>query len=131
MEEKLSRREREIMDIVLADGEVTVEEVRAQLSDPPSYSTARAILSRLEAKGCVRHKEQGLRYLYYASISRKKAQDSAVKRLVRVFYDGSLAKAVAGLVSGSGEKLSEDELRDIEKAIVDARKASAKRKRKP
>ena len=61
MEEKLSRREREIMDIILASGEATAEDVRRQLIDPPSYSTARAMLSRLEAKGYVQHKEQGLR----------------------------------------------------------------------
>ena len=130
MEFKLSRREREIMDIVLANGEVTVEEVRSQLIDPPSYSTARAMLSRLEAKGCVQHKEHGLRYIYSASISRREARASAAKRLVKVFYGGSLAKAVAGLVSAGGERLSEDELQEIEKAIANARHASAKRKRK-
>ena len=130
MDEKLTRREREIMDIVLAGGEVTVEEVRRQLIDPPSYSTARAMLSRLEAKGYVQHKEQGLRYLYHATISKSKARDSAAKRLVKVFYEGSLGKAVAGLVSNSGEKLSEDELQDIERAIAEARRASSKRKRK-
>ena len=130
MDEKLSRREREIMDIILASGEVTVEEVRRQLSDPPSYSTARAMLNRLEAKGHVAHKEQGPRYVYFATVSRSKARDSAAKRLVKVFYDGSLAKAVAGLVNTSGEALSEEELQDIEEAIADARRAATKRKRR-
>ena len=119
MEKKLSRREREIMDIVLAGGGVTVEDVRSRLSDPPSYSTARAMLVRLEAKGFVRHKEQGPRYVYFATISRKKARASAVKRLVEVFYSGSLAKAVAGLVEE--ENLSEKDLQNIEKAIAEAK----------
>ena len=89
-----------------------------------------SMLSRLEAKGYVRHKEQGLRYVYYAAISRKEALESAAQRLVKVFYEGSLAKAVAGLVNTAGEKFSEDELQAIEKAIADARHASAKRKQK-
>lgn len=132
MEQELTRREREIMDIVLARGEVAVEEVRRALTDPPSYSTARAMLNRLEAKGYIGHKEKGLRYVYHATISRTQARQSAAKRLVKVFYDGSLAKAVAGLVDTAGGQLSEDELEVIEQAIAEARRTSAKaRKRKP
>lgn len=130
MDEKLSRREREIMDIILASGDVTAEEVRQQLTDPPSYSTARAMLSRLETKGFVRHKEQGLRYVYFASISRREARRSAAKRFVRVFYEGSLAKAVTGLVASSGGKLSDDDLKEIEEAIAAARPGTRKRRKK-
>ena len=85
------------------------------------------MLSRLEAKGLIRHVEQGPRYVYRANISRRRARESAAKRLIRVFYEGSLAKAVAGLVSSSGESLSEEELREIEIAISEARRASAKK----
>jgi predicted transcriptional regulator len=130
MNEKLSRREREIMDIILANGEVTAEEVRQQLTDPPSYSTARAMLSRLEAKGYIRHKEKGMRYVYSAAISRSAARESAAKRLVKVFYEGSLAKAVTGLVTSTGEKLSDEELKEIEDAIAAARPKTKKRRRK-
>ena len=126
VDEKLTRREREIMDIVLQAGEVTVEDVRRRLSDPPSYSTARAMLSRLEAKGYVRHREQGPRYIYRAAISRRKARETAARRLVDVFYKGSLAKAVVGLVEG--ERLSDDDLREIEGAIADARRSTKKPK---
>jgi predicted transcriptional regulator len=124
IDERLSRREREVMDIVLAGGEVTAEDVRSRLTNPPSYSTARAILSRLEAKGFVRHHEKGMRYVYRANISRAQARDSAAKRLVRVFYEGSLAKAVAGLVGTGGEKLTDEELDMIEQAIAEARRSS-------
>ncbi len=124
MKQKLSRREREILDILLAEGEASAEEVRVQLSDPPAYSTARALLSRLEAKGLVKHREKGLKYVYSAVISAAKERRSAVDRLVKVFYDGSLGKAVTGLVDS--RKLSEEELDAVEEAIAKARKSRKK-----
>lgn len=125
MEEKLSRREREIIDILLAEGEASAEDVRVRLTDPPAYSTARALLSRLEAKGLVKHREKGLKYVYSAVISTAKARRSAVDRLVKVFYEGSLAKAVTGLVDP--RKLSDEELDAIEDAIAEARKSRSKK----
>lgn len=130
MQEKLTRREREIMDILLMLGEASAEDVRSQLSSPPSYSTARAMLSRLEGKGFVRHKEKGLRYMYSPVVSRARARRSAIDRLVRVFYEGSLAKAVTGLVDASATELSNDELKAIEDAIAAARRGARKRGRK-
>jgi predicted transcriptional regulator len=88
--EKLTRREREIMDALFAqpDG-ASAEDVRARLSDPPSYSAVRTMLVRLEDKGYVRHREEGLRYVYVPTASRAKAQRSALQQIVRVFFGGS------------------------------------------
>jgi BlaI family transcriptional regulator, penicillinase repressor len=114
---QLSRRERQIMDILLELGEATAEEVRRRLPDPPSYSAARALLSKLEAKGHVRHAERDLRYVYRPAISRDQARQSAVARLVKVFFGGSLADAVSGLVGMSDGELSAEEIRRIRAAI--------------
>jgi len=97
--EKLTRREREIMDAIFAFGDnASVEDVRARLSDPPSYSAVRAMLVKLEAKGFVRHREEGLRYVYSPTKSRVAAQRSALHKLVRVFFGGSLSRAAAAML---------------------------------
>ena len=84
--DKLSRREREIMDVLFALGDkATADAIRARLSDPPGYSAVRAMLARLEAKGFIRHRAEGLRYVYTPTISRTTAQRKAVSQLVRVF----------------------------------------------
>ncbi len=119
---QLSRRERQIMDILLELGEATAEEVRSRLPDPPSYSAARALLAKLETKGHVRHVERDLRYVYRPAISRESARRSAVARLVNVFFAGSLSEAVTGLVRLSGDELTDDELERIEAAIREAKK---------
>jgi len=129
MGDKLTRREREIMDVLLTVGEASVEEVRARLADPPSYSTVRTILARLEAKREVRHKEKGLRYVYSPVVTRAQARKTAIHRLVDVFYDGSLADAVTGLIGSSDERLSEEELAEIERAVAAARQTERKGRR--
>jgi BlaI family penicillinase repressor len=97
--EKLSRREREIMDTLFALGnESSAEEIRARLSDPPGYSAVRAMLARLEAKGYVRHREAGLRYVYAPTKSRASAQRNALSELVRVFFSGSPRETAAALL---------------------------------
>jgi predicted transcriptional regulator len=118
---KLSRREREIMDILYELREATAQEVRERLPDPPSNSAARALLARLEKKGMITHLERNLRYVYLPATSRVKAQESALSRMVRVFYDGSLANAVTGMVEHSRDKLSDAELAELEHAIRSAR----------
>lgn len=123
---KLSRREREIMDILFEMHEATAQEVRSRLSDPPSNSAARALLARLEKKGAITHLAKDLSYVYVPAISREAAQESALSRMVRVFYDGSLANAVTGMVEHSGDKLSDDELAELESAIRDARSRKLK-----
>lgn len=124
---QLSRRERQIMDILLELGEAPAEEVRTRLPDPPSYSAARAMLRKLEEKGMIRHREQDLRYVYSPAISREEARESAITRLVRVFFDGSAARAVNALVDRSASELSDEELDRLARAIEDARARRAGR----
>ncbi len=118
---KLSRREREIMDILLEAREATAQQVRQRLSDPPSNSAARALLARLEKKGAIRHIERDLKYVYVPVVNVEKARESALARLVRVFFDGSIASAVTGLVEQSSTELSEAELTELEATIRRAR----------
>ena len=123
LEYKLSRRERQIMDVVLELGEASADQVRKRLPEPPSYSAVRAMLSKLEDKGFVRHTERDLRYVYAPAVKKGEARDSAMSRLVRVFFQGSLAQAVLGLVE-SGDDLSDEELDRIAAAIAEARSRS-------
>lgn len=118
---QLSRRERQIMDILLELGEAPAEDVRSRLPDPPSYSAARAMLRKLEDKGMIRHREENLRYVYAPAISREEARESALSRLVRVFFDGSMAQAVNALVDRSASELSQDELDRLARTIDEAR----------
>lgn len=119
---QLSRRERQIMDILLELGEATAEDVRSRLPDPPSYSAARTLLRKLEDKEMISHRAQDLRYVYTPEISREDARESAVARLVRVFFDGSVAQAVNALVDRSASELDDDEFERLASRIVEARK---------
>ena len=121
---QLSRRERQIMDIIYARGEATGAEVSAAMPDPPSYSAVRTLLRILEEKGHLQHREDGPRYVYLPVESRENASRSALRRVVETFFEGSLGNAVAALVDGGG-KLSEEEFKRIKKIIKAAR---AKRK---
>ncbi|MGQ0735556.1 MAG: BlaI/MecI/CopY family transcriptional regulator [Acidobacteriota bacterium] len=107
--EKLSRREREIMDVLLALGDkASADQIRERLSDPPSYSAVRAMLVKLEAKGFIRHRAEGLRYVYSPTTSRAAAQRKAVTQLVRVFFRGSPGDTAAALLKQ--EAWSDEEL---------------------
>jgi BlaI family transcriptional regulator, penicillinase repressor len=122
-EEKLPRREREVLDAVFALGDgASVEDVRSRLSDPPSYSAVRAMLARLEAKGHVRHRAEGLRYVYAATRPRTSTQRTALQNLVRVFFGGSPGDAAAALLKQ--EKWSEEELEALSAEIKKARKGA-------
>ena len=119
--EKLTRREREIMDVLFALGDgASVEDVRARLTDPPSYSAVRAMLVKLEAKGFVRHREEGLRYVYAPTKSRASAQRSALHKLVRVFFGGSPRQTVTALLKQ--ENWTDDELDALRAEIEAVRK---------
>ena len=97
--EKLSRREREIMNALHSLGDrATAEEIRQRLSDPPSYSAARAMLVKLERKGFVRHREEGLRYVYVPTASRGVAQRKALRQMVNVFFGGSPGQTATALL---------------------------------
>ena len=123
--EKLTRREREIMDVLFALGDrASVEDVRERLSDPPSYSAVRAMLVKLEAKGYVRHHEEGLRYVYVPTKSRLAAQRNALQKLVSVFFGGSPSRTVTALLKQ--EMWNDEELdalrAEIERVRKDRRK---------
>lgn len=119
----LTRRERQIMDIVYRLGRATAAEVQDNLPDPPSYSAVRALLRVLEDKGHLRHEEEGPRYVYWPTLPRKKARKSAMKRLVRTFFDDSAEEAVAALLSMSASELSDEDLARLEELIGEARRA--------
>jgi len=121
----LTRRERQIMDILFRRGRATAAEVMADLPGEPSYSTVRTQLRVLEEKGHVRHDEEGLRYIYSAVVRRHAARKSALKHLVDTFFDGSAEKAVAALLGGEAAKVSNEELDRIADLIAKARKGGA------
>ena len=120
----LSRRERQIMDIIYARGEAAAAEVHEALPDAPSYSAVRTLLRILEEKGHLKHREDGPRYVFMPTEPRAKASRSALKRVVQTFFDGSLASAVAALVDGEGGKVSAEELQRIEAIIQTAKDKS-------
>ena len=119
---QLSRRERQIMDVIYKRGRATASEVQQDLPEKPNYSTVRAQLRVLEEKGFLRHEEQGLRYVFSPVIAREKARDSALKRLIDTFFEGSAEQVVAALLDGTAGKLSERELDRLSSMIEKARK---------
>src|SRR3954462_2177794 len=119
---QLIRRERQIMDVIYRRGHATAAEVLQDLPDPPSYSAVRAMLRVLEEKGHLRHEQQGPRYVFLPTVPREKARRSALKQLVRTFFDGSTEQTVAALLDLSASKLSDDELERLSLLIDQARK---------
>jgi predicted transcriptional regulator len=118
--EQLSRRERQIMDVIYARGQATAAEVAAALPDPPSYSAVRALLRILEQKGHLRHQEEGPRYVFLPTVSRDRARRSALRNLVRTFFDGSPAQAAAALIDQA--ELTDDDMARLAELIDKARK---------
>ena len=119
----LSRRERQIMDVLFTRGKASAAEVQQALPDPPSYSAVRALLRILEEKGHVRHEEEGPRYVFAPRLDKEKAQQSAVRHLVQTFFDGSPEQAMAALLDT--RTLSDDELGRMARLIDHARKEGA------
>ena len=117
----LSRRERQIMDVIYQRGRATAAEVMGQLTDPPSYSAVRALLRVLEEKGHLRHAQEGQRYVYMPTVAREKARRSALKRMLQIFFDNSTEKAVAALIDLSEARLSNAELERLELLIRQAK----------
>jgi BlaI family transcriptional regulator, penicillinase repressor len=118
----LTKRERQIMDALYKLGRATAAEIRTRLDGAPADSTVRTQLRVLEAKGHVRHEEQGLRYVYTPTVPRHSARRSALRHLVDTFFDGSAAKAVAALVGGEASRVSDEDLDRIARVIEDARR---------
>ena len=119
---ELTRRERQIMDILYRQGRASAQEVLEQLADPPSYSAVRALLRLLEERGHVRHVQDGQKYVYLPSVGRSDARRSALAHVVRTFFDGSVEAAVAALVDSPRAKLSKDELDRLSQLIDKAKK---------
>jgi predicted transcriptional regulator len=118
----LSRRERQVMDVVYRLGRATAAEVREALPEPPSYSAVRALLRILEEKGHLRHEQDGPRYVFLPTVPRDKARRSALRRLVQTFFEGSTAQAVAALLGEPGANLSDEDLDRLSRLIDQARK---------
>ena len=122
----LSRRERQIMDVLYQKSRATAAEVLESMPDPPSYSAVRALLRILEQKGHVRHEESEGKYVFMPVVSRDKAKRSAIRHVLQTFFDGSPHDAVAALIDASSSKLSESELDRLQELIVKARKGGKK-----
>jgi predicted transcriptional regulator len=118
----LSRRERQIMDVIYQLGEAAATEVMERLPDPPSYSAVRAMLRLLEEKGHLQHQQDGPRYVYKPTLAHEKARRSALKHLVETFFEGSTEQAVAALLDLSKSKLSDGELNRLAELIEQAKK---------
>jgi BlaI family penicillinase repressor len=124
-EPALSRRERQIMDILFTAGRATGQEIQQKLADAPSYSTVRTILRVLERKGFVRHKEEGLRYVYQPVVAREVARRSALQRVLQTFFDGSAQQAAVALLDPKAFRLTRAELDELSELIERAKESSS------
>lgn len=118
----LSRRERQVMDILYRRNEATVAEVMADLPDPPTYSAVRSILRILMEKNLITHREDGPRYVYLPAVNTERAREDALKHVIRTFFDGSAEQAVAAVLRMSDTTLSEAEIESLRKRIATTRK---------
>ena len=123
--EGLSRRERQILEILIERGKASASEVRAAIPDAPSYSAVRTLLRVLEEKGHVKHRAEGLRYVYLPTIGRDKAKRSAIRHLLKTYFNGSPGEIVAALLDVSSTQLTRDEL-DRMAQMIDAAKREGK-----
>ena len=122
----LTRRERQIMDILYRRGRATANDVMADLPGAPHYSTVRTQLRVLEEKGHVTHEEEGVRYVYMPALPRRAARKSALRHLVDTFFDGSAEQVVAAVLGGEGARLSEEELDRLAELIEKAKKEGSR-----
>lgn len=118
----LSRRERQIIDILYRRGRATAAEVQSSLPDPPSYSAVRAMLRILEEKGHVHHQQDGPRYVYLPTVERDNAKKSAIRHVLQTFFDGSASQAISALLDDPRAKFSDEELDRLAGMIEKARK---------
>jgi predicted transcriptional regulator len=127
LEHKLSRRERQIMDVLFQRGKATAAEVQDRMPEPPSYSAVRAHLRILEEKGHVKHAQDGPRYIYRPTMTKEKATQSALNHLVDTFFGGSSEKVMAALLDGGSDKISDDELDRLASMIEQAREKESRK----
>jgi predicted transcriptional regulator len=123
MIQTLTRRERQIMDIVYKDRKATAADVHVQLPDRPSYSSVRALLRILEEKGFLKHSTDGRRYVYHPAIAPERAKISALRHMLNTFFDGSVGGMVTTLVDMSAARLDDEEYEQLQEAINKARRA--------
>lgn len=123
----LSRRERQIMDILYEKGECSAQDVQARLPNPPGYSAVRALIARLVEKNLVVFRNEGGRYIYAPAVAEDAAQMTAIHRLLRTFFKGSKVQAVNALLDVDGEKLSAREIEELERTIARVKKAQEAR----
>jgi predicted transcriptional regulator len=116
----LSRRERQIMDVLYKAGRGTAAEVQAGMPDPPGYSAVRAMLRILEEKGHIRHEQDGARYVYIPIVKRDRAKRSALQHVVDTFFEGSASQVMAALLDDSARELDEEELARLRQLIESA-----------
>jgi len=121
-QDELSRREREMMNIIFARGRATATEVLEGMADPPSYSAVRATLRVLEQKGHLKHQHDGARYVYTPTVNRDRVRLSALDQLLTTFFDGSAANVVATLIERQKGKMTDEELDELSELIEQARK---------
>ncbi|MFT5906367.1 MAG: BlaI family penicillinase repressor [Cryomorphaceae bacterium] len=114
---QMSRRERQIMDIIYRLGQASAKDVQENLPDPPSYSAVRALLVTLENKGMVKHAKESRRYIYKPAIAEKKARQSALKNLISTFFEGKPEKLVAALLDEKDQNLSKDQIDEIRNMV--------------
>jgi predicted transcriptional regulator len=119
----LGRRERQIMEVVYRLGRATASDVRGELPDPPSYSAVRAMLKILEEKGHLDHAQEGIRHVYFPTVKHEDVRESAMRNVVRTFFAGSTAAAMAALLDSVDEPPSSEELDAFERMIQQAREA--------
>jgi len=122
---ELSRRERQILDVLYKAGRATAAEVREAMPDAPSYSAVRTLLRILEDKGHARHEQEGARYVYMPTVERERARRSALRHLLNTFFEGSAGQAIAALLDQDARRLSKEDLDRLEAAIERARKDGA------
>jgi BlaI family penicillinase repressor len=123
---KLSRRERQMMDILYQRGRATAAEIHEQMADPPSYSAVRAKLKVLEDKGHIRHEVQATRYIYTPVVARDRAKESALRHLLSTFFDNSAEQAMTALLELKPGELSRDKLDKLSALINQAKKEGLK-----
>jgi predicted transcriptional regulator len=123
---RLSRRERQIMDLVYARGSATSSDVHEAMEDPPSYSTVRALMRILTAKGLLKHRRVGLKYVFEPVVAADDARTSALARMMRSFFNNSAVSVVAALLDSNELKISQEELREL-KSLISQKEQQRKR----
>lgn len=119
---QLSRRERQIMDALFERGELSAQDVRSAIPDPPSYSAVRALIAKLVEKKLVAYREDGPRYIYFPVVERSEARATALQKLIKTFFDGSTVAAVNALLGMNKQQLSDAEITELKAAIEKAKK---------